>query len=168
MNKMSKTQHSTYPKELYDYLQAFHGTFYVKSSKKIDIAKIIEKVNYFFIRNGEKEDTPQSNGTNSMVNAILLAILFKNMIPEDLKLQLPVVFDEVGKLDEDNLNEIYKIVTDQNLTLFAATPDQTGTIASVLDLYHDLSCFQATDVTVYDKAKTIYFQGMEERLINLE
>lgn len=164
---MSKTQYSTYPKELYDYLQSFHNTFYVKSSKKIDIAKIIEKVNYSFYRNEEKEDTPQSNGTNSMVNAILLAILFKNMIPEDLKLQLPVVFDEVGKLDEDNLNEIYKIVTDQNLTLFAATPEQTGTIASVLDLYHDLSCCQATDVTVYGKAKTIYFPGMEERLINL-
>lgn len=167
MRKMSKTQYSTYPKELYDYLQSFHNTFYVKSSKKIDIAKIIEKVNYSFYRNEEKEDTPQSNGTNSMVNAILLAILFKNMIPEDLKLQLPVVFDEVGKLDEDNLNEIYKIVTDQNLTLFAATPEQTGTIASVLDLYHDLSCCQATDVTVYGKAKTIYFPGMEERLINL-
>ncbi|WP_077927056.1 ATP-binding protein [Wohlfahrtiimonas populi] len=168
MSKISQIHNNTYPQEMYDHLQAFQATFYVKSSKKIDIAKIIEKISYSFSRNEKKEDIPQSNGTNSMVNAILLAILFKSMIPEDLKLQLPVVFDEVGKLDEDNLNEIYKIVTEQNLILFVATPDPTGIIASVLDLYHDLSCFQAIDVTVYDKAKTIYFQGMEERLINLE
>lgn len=168
MSKISQIHNSTYPQEMYDHLQSFQATFYVKSSKKIDIAKIIEKVSYSFARNDKKEDVPQSNGTNSMVNAILLAILFKSMIPEDLKLQLPVVFDEVGKLDEDNLNEIYKIVTEQNLILFVATPDPTGIIASVLDLYHDLSCFQAIDVSVYDKAKTIYFQGMEERLINLE
>lgn len=168
MSKISQIHNSTYPQEMYDQLQTFQATFYVKSSKKIDIAKIIEKVSYSFSRNEKKEDIPQSNGTNSMVNAILLAILFKSMIPEDLKLQLPVVFDEVGKLDEDNLNEIYKVVTEQNLILFVATPDPTGIIASVLDLYHDLSCFQATDVSVYDKAKTIYFQGMEERLINVE
>lgn len=168
MSKISQIHNSTYPQEMYDHLQSFQATFYVKSSKKIDIAKIIEKVSYSFARNDKKEDVPQSNGTNSMVNAILLAILFKSMIPEDLKLQLPVVFDEVGKLDEDNLNEIYKIVTEQNLILFVATPDPTGIIASVLHLYHDLSCFQAIDVLIYDKAKTIYFQGMEERLINLK
>lgn len=168
MNKMSVIQDTTYPKELYDNIQNFQASFYIKALNKIDIAKIIEKVSYSFSRNGTKENIPQSNGTNSMVNAILLAILFKGMIPEDLKLQLPVVFDEVGKLDEGNLNEIYKIVTEQNLILFVATPDPTGVIASVLNLYHDLSCFQALDVAIHGKAKTIYFQGMEERLINLE
>lgn len=168
MNKMSHMQDNTFPKELYDHLQSFHASFYLKSSKKINITEIIQKVNYSFSRNNTKEDTPQSNGTNSMVNAILLAILFKSMIPEDLKLKLPVVFDEVGKLDENNLNEIYHIVTGQNLILFVATPDPTGIIASVLDLYHDLSCFQATDVAIHNKAKTIYFKGMEERLIQYE
>ncbi|MHC5226352.1 AAA family ATPase [Ignatzschineria sp. LJL83] len=167
MSKMTSSYNSTYPKELYDNIRAFQSEFYVKSSHKIDIAKIINKIHYTFSRNGKTEDIPQSNGTNSMVNAILLAILFNNMIPKDLKIQLPVVFDEVGKLDEENLHEIYKIVTEQSLILFVATPDPTGIIASVLSVYHDLSSFQVTDVEIHGKAKTIYFQGMEERLTNL-
>lgn len=167
MNQIAHTLHETYPKELYESIQAFQDNFYVKQSRKMDIAKIIEKVTYIFVRDGVEERDPQSNGTNSMINAVLLAILFNSMIPADLRLQLPVVFDEVGKLDEGNLNEIYKIVTAQNLVLFVATPEPTGAIASVIALFHDLSCFQAIDVEIHNKAKTIYFQGLEEQLIDI-
>ena len=40
-------------------------------------------------------------------------------------------------------------------------------IASVLDVYHNLSIFKATDVGVLNKAEAIYYPGMEERLVDI-
>ncbi len=152
----------------YEQISNFQTEFYIQNPGKIDIAKIIEKIRYRFERNGVSEDIPQSNGTNCMVNAVLLALLLKRMVPEDLNLTMPVVFDEVGSLDEKNLQEILKVMEEHGLYLFAANPEQNGVIASVLDVYHNLSMFKATDVDVQAKAETIYFPGMEERLEDLE
>lgn len=152
----------------YEQISNFQKEFYIQNPGKIDIAKIIEKIRYRFERNGVSEDIPQSNGTNCMVNAVLLALLLKRMVPEDLNLTMPVVFDEVGSLDEKNLQEILKVMEEHGLYLFAANPEQNGVIASVLDVYHNLSMFRATDVDVQAKAETIYFPGMEERLEDLE
>lgn len=153
--------------EFYSQIAAFQQQFYMRRSGKIDITSIIEKVSYRFNRNGTPEAIPQSNGTNCMINAVLLALLLKHMIPEDLNLSMPVIFDEVGSLDERNLNEVLKVMNEHGLVLFAANPEPTGVIASVLSVYHDLSIFKATDVEVQGKAEAIYFPGMEERLENI-
>ena len=153
--------------DFYNQISAFQSQFYIRRSGKVDIAKIIEKVSYRFNRNGKKEAIPQSNGTNCMINAVLLALLLKHMIPEDLSLSMPVIFDEVGSLDERNLREVLKVMEEHGLVLFAANPEPTGVIASVLSVYHDLSIFKATDAEIMGKAEAIYFPGMEERLENL-
>lgn len=167
MNKVSSSIDALLSESFYKSIRDFQSNFYITKTGKIDLSKIIEKVSYRFDRNGKKEAIPQSNGTNCMVNAVLLALLLKRMIPEDLQLSIPVIFDEVGSLDENNLSEILKVMEEHGLTLFAANPDATGVIASVLNVYHDLSCFQATDVEVQGKAEWIYFPGMEERLVDL-
>lgn len=167
MNSIKTTYDNTLPEALYDNISSFQSHCYDSKSCKINIAKIIQTVKYRFIRDESRESIPQSNGTNSMVNAILLSVLFKEMIPEDLSLSLPVVFDEIGSLDSNNLNEIYKAVTAQDLVLFAVLPTNSGTIASVLDIFHDLSTFQVIDTPMHGKAKSIYFQGMEETLFDL-
>lgn len=152
----------------YKQISDFQDQFYIKNPGKIDIAKIIVKISYRFGRKNSIEDTPQSNGTNCMVNAVLLALLLKRMVPEDLNLTMPVIFDEIGSLDEKNLSEILKVMQEHGMYLFAANPEQNGVIASVLHVYHNLSVFKATgDVRVYDKAEAIYFPGMEERLENI-
>ena len=153
--------------DFYNQISAFQKQFYIQRSGKVDIAKIIQKVTYRFNRNGKKEEIPQSNGTNCMVNAVLLALLLKHMIPEDLSLSMPVIFDEVGSLDERNLREVLKVMEEHGLVLFAANPEPTGVIASVLSVYHDLSIFTAIDAEILGKAEAIYFPGMEERLENL-
>ncbi|UYM17635.1 coiled-coil domain-containing protein [Endozoicomonas euniceicola] len=153
--------------DFYKQISAFQSEFYIQRSGKVDIARIIQKVSYRFNRNGKKEEIPQSNGTNCMVNAVLLALLLKHMIPEDLSLAMPVIFDEVGSLDERNLREVLKVMEEHGLVLFAANPEPTGVIASVLSVYHDLSIFKATDAEIMGKAEAIYFPGMEERLENL-
>ena len=153
--------------DFYKQISAFQSQFYIQRSGKVDIARIIQKISYRFNRNGKKEEIPQSNGTNCMVNAVLLALLLKHMIPEDLSLAMPVIFDEVGSLDERNLREVLKVMEEHGLVLFAANPEPTGVIASVLSVYHDLSIFKATDAEIMGKAEAIYFPGMEDRLENL-
>lgn len=148
----------------YKQISDFQENFYIKNPGKIEIAKIIEGISYRFERNTAVEDDPQSNGTNCMVNAALLALFLKKLIPEDLSLTVPVIFDEVGSLDVNNLNEILKVMEEHNLFLFTANPEQNGVIASVLDVYHNLSVFKATDVLVQGKAEAIYYPYMDERL----
>ncbi|MBV1883866.1 MAG: hypothetical protein KUG82_19660 [Pseudomonadales bacterium] len=164
LNRVGSRTDELLSEEFYKQISDFQDQFYIKNPGKIDIAKIIEKISYRFERNDLIEDTPQSNGTNCMVNATMLALLLKKMVPEDLNLTMPVVFDEVGSLDENNFQEILKVMEGHGLYLFVANPENNGTIASVLDVYHDLSVFKATDVMVEGKAEAIYFPRMEERL----
>ena len=152
----------------YKQIADFQSNFYIRNPGKIDLAKIIEKISYQFELNDVIEDTPQSNGTNCMVNSVLLALLLNRMVPEDLNLTMPVVFDEVGSLDEKNFQEILKVMEEHGLYLFAANPEQNGVIASVLDVYHNLSVFKATDVLVQGKAEAIYYPSMEERLEDID
>lgn len=164
LNRIGSRNDQLLPETFYKQIGNFQDQFYVKNPGKIDISKIIEKINYRFERNNDAEDNPQSNGTNSMLNSVLLALLLKRLVPEDLNLSMPVVFDEVGSLDERNLREVLKVMTEHNMYLFAANPEQTGVIASVLDIYHNLSVFKVTDVEFLNKAEAIYYPGMEERL----
>jgi len=150
--------------DFYAQIADFQTNFYIKRLGKIDISKIIEKVSYRFTRNGTVEDIPQSNGTNCMVNAVLLALLLSDMIPEDIGLNMPVIFDEVGSLDEKNFKEILKVMEEHGLFLFAANPEQNGIIASVLSVYHPISTFRVVDDEIVGKAEIIYYPGMEERL----
>jgi hypothetical protein len=170
-NEVIKTLNSTgnrtdilHTEDFYALIANFQDNFYIKRVGKIDISRIIEKVSYRFTRNGAVEDIPQSNGTNCMVNAVLLALLLNGMVPEDIGLNMPVVFDEVGSLDEKNFKEILKVMEEHGLFLFAANPEQNGIIASVLSVYHPISTFRVVDDEVIGKAEIIYYPGMEERL----
>lgn len=154
--------------EFYRQIGNFRETFYNTKTNKVEISKIIERVRYKFERNNSFEDTPQSNGTNCMINSVLLALFFKRLVPEDLRLSIPVVFDEVGSLDEKNFHEILKVMSEYDLFLFVANPEQNGVIASVLDIYHNLSLFKATDSEVFNKAEAIYYPSMAESLESIE
>lgn len=151
-------------RSFYDDLESFQKHFFVRKTHQVNIAAIIRGVSYHFVRNGEKEVVPQSNGTNSMVNAVVLSMLLNELIPDDLEMQLPVVFDEVGSLDNENLGEIHKVVSSNNLILFVANPTKNGVISRIIPVAHDLSMFVVHDEAVYGKAESIYFEGMEERL----
>lgn len=168
LNRIGNRTDELLSESFYVQISNFQNIFYNKNTGKVEIDKIIEKVRYQFVRNDTLEDTPQSNGTNCMINSVLLALLLQRLVPDDLSLSMPVVFDEIGSLDERNFQEILKVMEEHNLYLFVANPEQNGLIASVLDTYHDLSLFKATDVGVLNKAEAIYYPGMEERLENME
>ena len=155
------------PEDFYRQISAFQQNFFDRRAGKIDLTRIIESISYSYLRNGKRESVPQSNGTNSMISAVLLALLLEKLVPGDLKLVMAVIFDEVGKLDERNLREVVKVVNDHGLILFAANPEPTGVIASVLEVSHDLSLLTAQDVPVHGVSETIYYPGFEDRLESL-
>ena len=134
---------------------------------RLDLEKIVRGVKFIYQINGQDEVTPQSNGTSSMVNAVLLSILMYKLVPDDVVFALPVIFDEVGSLDDSNLAELRRIVEEHNFTLLVANPTNQGNIAQHIGLWHDLFLHQMTEGTPIGKCLAIY-TGISESLTDLE
>lgn len=123
---------------------------------KLDLEKIIEKVDFIYDFNGIEESVPQSNGTNSMINAVLLSLLLKRLVPKDIVLSIPVVFDEIGSLDETNLPELLRVVQSNHFQLLVANPNLTGYISAYIQRWHDLLLTSLIDAPPIGKCLAIY------------
>ena len=134
---------------------------------RLDLEKIVRGVKFIYQINGQDEVTPQSNGTSSMVNAVLLSILMYKLVPDDVVFALPVIFDEVGSLDDSNLAELRRIVEEHNFTLLVANPTNQGNIAQHIGLWHDLFLHQMTEGKPIGKCLAIY-AGLSESLTELD
>lgn len=168
LNRIGARTDQLMDETFYKQIGSFQENFYNKKAGKVDIGKIIQRVRYKFIRGGISEDVPQSNGTNSMINSVLLALLFKRLTPGDLRLCMPVIFDEVGKLDKGNQKETLKVMDEHDLFLFVANPELNGSIAGVFSVFHNLDMFRATDSEIVNKAEHIYYPGLEDRIEDIE
>ena len=133
---------------------------------RLDLERIVTSVKFIYQINGRDEVTPQSNGTSSMVNAVLLSILMHKLVPEDVVFALPVIFDEVGSLDDSNLAELRRIVEEHNFTLLVANPTNQGGIAQHIGMWHDLFVHQVTEGSPIAKCLAIY-TGSSESLIDI-
>ncbi|MRI31685.1 hypothetical protein EOPP23_01580 [Endozoicomonas sp. OPT23] len=133
---------------------------------RLDLERIVTSVKFIYQINGRDEVTPQSNGTSSMVNAVLLSILMHKLVPEDVVFALPVIFDEVGSLDDSNLAELRRIVEEHNFTLLVANPTNQGSIAQYIGIWHDLFLHQVTEGTPIAKCLAIY-TGSSESLTDI-
>ncbi len=128
---------------------------------KLDLEKIVTDVKFVYEINGKKESTSQSNGTSGMVNAVLLAILMRRLVPEDVTFTLPVVFDEIGSLDEDNLPELRRVVEFNHFVLLVANPNNNGYIAQHIGRWHDVYLHNVTEGEVVNKCLAIYVAETE-------
>jgi hypothetical protein len=128
---------------------------------KLDLEKIVTDVKFVYEINGKKESTSQSNGTSGMVNAVLLAILMRRLVPEDVTFTLPVVFDEIGSLDEDNLPELRRVVEFNHFVLLVANPNNNGYIAQHIGRWHDVYLHNVTEGEVVNKCLAIYISETE-------
>ena len=133
---------------------------------RLDLERIVTSVKFIYQINGRDEVTPQSNGTSSMVNAVLLSILMHKLVPEDVVFALPVIFDEVGSLDDSNLAELRRIVEEHNFTLLVANPTNQGGIAQHIGMWHDLFVHQVTEGSPIAKCLAIY-TGSSESLTDI-
>ena len=96
-----------------------------------------------------------------MLNTALLSILLKRLIPKNVSLSFPVVFDEVGAIDESNLETIKRMVEDLGFVLFVAAPYKNGVICSHIADWYDLSLHKIMEGNQVGKCSVIHFEMRE-------
>ncbi|AOS96153.1 hypothetical protein AUP74_00684 [Microbulbifer aggregans] len=127
-----------------------------RGSTKLNLEKIITGVRFIYEIQGQKEDTSQSHGTNGMINAVLLSILMKKLVPEDVVFTLPVVFDEVGSLDEKNLPELRRVVEGSRMVLLVANPHNNGYIVQYIGRWHDIYTRKLSEGFAVGKCQAVH------------
>lgn len=145
----------------YARLNAFSEEFFIGNSRKIQLNKVVNKIEFKFEVGGATTDKGQSNGTSCMLNAALLSILLKRLIPTNVALTFPVVFDEVTSLDEDNLETIIRMVEDHGFVLFVAAPYNNGVIGSEIPNWYDLSMHEVRGQPIVGACKVIHYNMRE-------
>ncbi|RLA39683.1 MAG: hypothetical protein DRR42_26855, partial [Gammaproteobacteria bacterium] len=96
---------------------------------------------FAYQKGGVFERKPQSDGTTSMINAIMLSVLMSRMTPNDVSIRMPIMFDEAGTIDKRNFPALVRSVEEHGYALFAASPDLTMVLARSIGVHHNLSLF---------------------------
>ncbi|MCJ8298976.1 MAG: hypothetical protein MJK13_08600 [Pseudomonadales bacterium] len=151
---------------LYNRLNDFCEEFFKKVTNSVPtlrMEQIIQKVNYRYKLEGQDnfDDKEQSNGTTSMVNCLLLSILLKRLLRSDAQICIPLVMDEMGSLDRENLQTATKIAQARGFVLFGASPDISSEIVQAVKNYINLGSFRATDSSYSEKRRVIYHSYCE-------
>lgn len=144
----------------YKRLNDFCLEFFAGANRTMRISRVIKDIRFSFTKGGIATDASQSNGTNCVLNVALLSILLKRLVPQGISLRFPIVFDEVGSLDELNLPTIKKMVEDHGFVLFVANPYNNGVIASLIENWYDLSLNRVTG-RVIGECSVIHFDMRE-------
>ena len=153
---------------LYNRLNDFCDEFFKKvtsSTSTLRMEQIIQKVSYRYKLEGQEgfDSKEQSNGTTSMVNCLLLSILLKRLLRSDAQICIPLVMDEMGSLDRENLQTAARIAQTKGFVLFGASPDISSEIVQAVKNYVNLGSFKATDSSYNEKRRVIY-HTFSERL----
>lgn len=153
---------------LYQRLNQFCEDFFAGNwgNRVLEISKIIKNVKYSYKKDGldKREKKDQSTGTNALINCTLLTILLRDLLAQETRMTLPIVFDEFCALDEYNQITAIKAASEHGFALFCASPTVTAEVASVVDYYIALDDFHAD--TIYDKSgeRDVVFHHFGERI----
>lgn len=152
---------------LYQRLNEFCNDFFTgQGNRVLEISKIIKNVKYSYKKahQDQREDKDQSTGTNALINCTLLTILLGDLLAQESKLKIPIIFDEFTSLDEFNQMTAIKAATKHGFALFCASPTDTAEVVSVVDHYIHLDDFHVN--TLYDSSgeRDVVFHHFQERL----
>lgn len=145
----------------YDRLSSFADDFFSGTGRKIQLAQVVTSIQFSFEKQGQRTSAEQSNGTTCMLNIALLSILLKRLVPQNVGLAFPIVFDEVGSIDEANLPAIKAMIEDHGFVLFVANPYKNGVICSLIDDWYDLSLHRAREGKVIRQCRVIHYAMRE-------
>jgi DNA repair exonuclease SbcCD ATPase subunit len=174
VNELDRTNLNTtdiHDDALYQRLNAFCEDFFTggHGNRILEMSRIIKNVRYSYKKANQdkREDKDQSTGTNALINCTLLTILLGDLLAQDSKLMLPVIFDEFTALDPYNQRTAIKAATEHGFALFCASPTDTAEVVSVVDYYIHLDDFHAN--TIYDASgeRDVVFHRFHERLYDV-
>ncbi|GAA5104407.1 hypothetical protein GCM10023211_02000 [Orbus sasakiae] len=156
-----------YDETLYNHLNDFCEEFFKRSTNSTPTLRmelIIQKVIYCYLLEGHEKfsEKEQSNGTTTMVNCLLLSILLKRLLRNDASISIPLVMDEMGSLDRENLKTATYIAESHGFYLFGASPDISSEIVSAVGHYISLGAFKATKS--YHADRLVIYHGKCESL----
>lgn len=157
-----------YDDALYQRLNQFCDDFFTagRGNRILEMSKIIKNVKYSYKKEHQekREEKDQSTGTNALINCTLLTILLRDLLAQDARLTIPVIFDEFTALDEFNQITAIKAATEQGFALFCASPTVTAEVVSVVDYYITLDDFHVS--TLYDQTgeRDVVFHHFWERI----
>jgi len=141
---------SLMPVEFYDKLISFADKHLTKDRKKLRLDMLIDSVVYKYRIKGTEEFVAkdQSNGTISAITAQVLSVLLHRMTPKRVKLRIPIVIDEVSKLDPTNKSTTFKQINDHGFSLVCATPSLDSIVQKVLGHWMELDRFRIENPSV--------------------
>ena len=150
--------------EFYERLNYFCQSYFTSKSgiTSINMRSLISGVKYQYRKVGSSQVTskPQSGGTTAATNCILLAVLMNDLVSDSVKLNLPLVLDEIGNLDENNIPEVKKVADQFGFKVFAATPDLNPSALDSLNNFVTLGEFVCEDA-LEEEAITVCYDRDE-------
>lgn len=115
----------------YESLAVFVDNYFNRKTRRLKLRDIISSITYRYTlaETGEPVKTGQSGGTTSTITAFVLAVLLKRITPEYVRLQMPIVVDEIGTIDYGNADSTIKQIAEHGFSIFCATPNFSAFIA---------------------------------------
>lgn len=154
---------------VYNKLKDFQADFFNADASKTGVAlsldKVIDTITYEYrIAGTEKWTTnTQSNGTTMMITTNLLAVLMARLMESDANVVMPLVIDEFGSLELNNMRTARDMAEKHHYRLFVAHPNRDAKITQVLEHYAHLGLFHAKQA--YSPERTVVYHGACEALI---
>jgi hypothetical protein len=151
----------------YGRIQEFCDKVITGGSGQISMEEIVESIRWNLKKNGVEDKTAQSNGTQGLLNATLMMLLLKNMMQDHVSVRLPIIFDEVNKLDSQNLRTLRVAAESRGFILLVATPETTGQIISEFPVIN-LGLWELEKVPTNIKQCCVIYNGEAERMTKIE
>lgn len=125
---------------IYESLIKFVSKNTDSKSRRLILSNVIESVSYQYTdADGNKSTTDQSGGTSATVTAAIMSLFMSYICMEGSKLVLPIIVDEITALDAENIDTIVRQIESMDMTVFCATPNETGKVCSAITRWVNIS-----------------------------
>lgn len=116
---------SSFEKGFPDKLRQFIFDMKIQDNKSIGITTddIVNSVYLEYYINGEWTSKDGSTGQSMVAKVALLSLFIREVCGDNINLSIPVNLDETGSVDQNNILALHKVLKENALILFSASPE---------------------------------------------